>query len=279
MANNAATIGTGTFNKGKNAGTATCVECGQRRQKANIDPSTGLCPDCYEQAGLENEHQDAMHEGQPDPKCKMCQDSNDEAAPQATATTEEGNTEMTTDTMTTEAPTTDSVIEEATAIAAAADAAPVSRPRRNTKSNRMAIAAGEVPAPQAEPAAAPAPQAEPVKRVKAEQTLGEGYRDIVRTRPATVPLTCGMCQEPIEVGEIRERIVKEKAAATAFNRPLVKGANDYHTRCVTGEQKYPANPAAKMTWPEGWPTDDTGTEPATAAAPVADTDSEAEAGE
>lgn len=57
------THGAGTFNRGSNAGTARCRECGELRQRANIDGSTGLCsgtrkdgktPGCYDKAGDNN---------------------------------------------------------------------------------------------------------------------------------------------------------------------------------------------------------------------------------
>lgn len=67
----------GTFTRGKNAGTAICVVCGKRRQKANIAVQTeangdGTCVDCYEAAGIENAHEDGYHANAPDPMCPDC---------------------------------------------------------------------------------------------------------------------------------------------------------------------------------------------------------------
>jgi hypothetical protein len=63
--------GSGTFNRGRNAGTFTCTVCGTRRQLANME-ATNVCTDCYDVAGIENEHQDGYHADQPAADCPMC---------------------------------------------------------------------------------------------------------------------------------------------------------------------------------------------------------------
>jgi len=56
-----------------------CYCCQQRKPVAEWDRDSAgveLCASCYEEAGLENEHQDGYHSDNPDPKCPMCR-SND----------------------------------------------------------------------------------------------------------------------------------------------------------------------------------------------------------
>lgn len=48
----------GKFTRGGNNGTRTCVECGTRRQVANMEGQ--VCIDCYEKAGTENAIADGM---------------------------------------------------------------------------------------------------------------------------------------------------------------------------------------------------------------------------
>ena len=50
----------GKFNRGSNAGTATCGTCGRIRQKANMERVGGMpiCNDCWDMAGDENAVQD-----------------------------------------------------------------------------------------------------------------------------------------------------------------------------------------------------------------------------
>ena len=67
----------GTFTKRGNAGTAKCESCGKTRQKANIatflSATSGVCNECYEEAGYENEHYDGGHaEGSEPVKCPLC---------------------------------------------------------------------------------------------------------------------------------------------------------------------------------------------------------------
>lgn len=63
----------GTFNRGGNNGTAVCAECGRRRQRANM-ANEMCCVDCYEIAGLENEHYDGGHEDAIVTDCPMCKE-------------------------------------------------------------------------------------------------------------------------------------------------------------------------------------------------------------
>ena len=55
---------TGKFNKGRNAGTATCEACGAVHQKANmgtmVTRTTGVCKPCFDKAGDDN----AVSDGQ-----------------------------------------------------------------------------------------------------------------------------------------------------------------------------------------------------------------------
>jgi hypothetical protein len=71
----------GSFDRQSNRGTRICRICGKRRQEANIDFGTGNCNDCNDAAGLENEHQDGYHDGEPgtdgwrlgpNADCSMC---------------------------------------------------------------------------------------------------------------------------------------------------------------------------------------------------------------
>lgn len=48
--------------------------CGRKLDPADKDAmGLDLCPQCFIEAGLENEHQDGLHEGCPDPGCPGCQ--------------------------------------------------------------------------------------------------------------------------------------------------------------------------------------------------------------
>lgn len=52
----------------------TCRVCGKRTH-SSIDGATDiqLCRECYEKAGLENEHSDGHHAGLPNKNCRECQ--------------------------------------------------------------------------------------------------------------------------------------------------------------------------------------------------------------
>ena len=67
---------TGTFDRNQNPGTAVCAECGRRRQMANMEADGTVCIDCWEVAGLVNEHSDrGTHECFPEgihPDCPTC---------------------------------------------------------------------------------------------------------------------------------------------------------------------------------------------------------------
>ena len=71
------TIDAGKFTKGRNNGTRVCAECGTRRQVANM-ANEMCCVDCYEIAGLENEHLDGGHEDSIVVDCPMCKQDAEE---------------------------------------------------------------------------------------------------------------------------------------------------------------------------------------------------------
>lgn len=49
------------------------MKCGRKLDPANKDAmGVDLCPTCYDEAGLENEHSDGYHEEEPDPDCPDC---------------------------------------------------------------------------------------------------------------------------------------------------------------------------------------------------------------
>jgi hypothetical protein len=57
------------------ARTYMCKSCGIEKPIYQWDPDShgvDLCADCYTEAGLENEHQDGMHDDNRDPHCPMC---------------------------------------------------------------------------------------------------------------------------------------------------------------------------------------------------------------
>jgi len=57
-----------------------CGECGVRFQSHRSPDGASrfrekesiLCADCWDQAGIFNEHQDGTHKDSPDPKCNAC---------------------------------------------------------------------------------------------------------------------------------------------------------------------------------------------------------------
>lgn len=57
------------FRRGLN-NVISCRSCGKRTTN-DAGEGTGLCKDCYVEAGLENEHQDGMHE-EPVMTCPLC---------------------------------------------------------------------------------------------------------------------------------------------------------------------------------------------------------------
>ena len=64
------TVKVDKFNRG--SGCYTCAMCGkQTRETGGCESNCRLCLSCFEQAGLENEHQDGHH-GDPNPDCPMC---------------------------------------------------------------------------------------------------------------------------------------------------------------------------------------------------------------
>lgn len=67
------------FAKGTNRGTKVCEFCGKRTWESRIDWSTGLCEQCYEDAGYENAHSDGHHDNEPDMNCPVCREERDTA--------------------------------------------------------------------------------------------------------------------------------------------------------------------------------------------------------
>lgn len=64
---------------------AKCRNCGRRYQSHLSDAAVevggiGVCPDCWERAGWENEHSDRDHRTKPDPDCPICQEAKAKAA-------------------------------------------------------------------------------------------------------------------------------------------------------------------------------------------------------
>lgn len=58
------------FSRANNAGTAVCYICGKATWKGYADQQCDLCKGCFDDAGLENEHNDGAHTF--DAKCPMC---------------------------------------------------------------------------------------------------------------------------------------------------------------------------------------------------------------
>lgn len=57
---------------GVESGVYTCKCCGKRtRETGECESGVGLCVTCYNEAGLENEHQDGYHDV-PNANCPMC---------------------------------------------------------------------------------------------------------------------------------------------------------------------------------------------------------------
>lgn len=71
------------FAKGRNPGTMKCYSCGKVTWRAYIetivDATSGICRDCYEEAGYENAHSDGHHDAQPDYNCPVCREERDTA--------------------------------------------------------------------------------------------------------------------------------------------------------------------------------------------------------
>lgn len=49
-----------------------CRGCDQRFRAIDLDMSTRMCEECFDAAGLENEHNDGHHDDNPDPGCPWC---------------------------------------------------------------------------------------------------------------------------------------------------------------------------------------------------------------
>lgn len=50
------------------------MACGRKLDPGNKDAmGVDLCPTCYDEAGLENEHADGYHDDEPAPGCPECQ--------------------------------------------------------------------------------------------------------------------------------------------------------------------------------------------------------------
>lgn len=47
--------------------------CGRKLDPGSKDAmGVDLCPPCYDEAGMENEHADGLHDGDPSPDCPAC---------------------------------------------------------------------------------------------------------------------------------------------------------------------------------------------------------------
>ena len=69
-----------TFNQPRD-----CMNCGRKfADSTSRDSNQSLCPNCYDIAGIENEHQDGEHEGRIVGECPMCQDDLADATVTAT---------------------------------------------------------------------------------------------------------------------------------------------------------------------------------------------------
>lgn len=52
-----------------------CSDCGRKfADSTRRDSNESLCPDCFERAGLYNEHSDGMHDGAANEQCPECQE-------------------------------------------------------------------------------------------------------------------------------------------------------------------------------------------------------------
>jgi len=65
------------FQHGQGAGVESgiyeCSDCGKStRETGGCESGVGLCLDCYDAAGLENEHSDGYHDDKPHPDCPEC---------------------------------------------------------------------------------------------------------------------------------------------------------------------------------------------------------------
>lgn len=62
---------------------AKCRMCGKLTHSNVQGAGLDLCNKCFEQAGLENEHADGMHDAQPDPDCEWCDEERAEGLKEA----------------------------------------------------------------------------------------------------------------------------------------------------------------------------------------------------
>jgi hypothetical protein len=68
-------------NSNARTGFFTCISCGKRtRHTGEQALGSELCPICWDDAGIENEHSDGFHDEQPDPNCPLCSAAAQEAA-------------------------------------------------------------------------------------------------------------------------------------------------------------------------------------------------------
>lgn len=51
-----------------------CQGCGKLTRE-DVGGGTQLCKRCYDEAGLENEHQDGYHDKEPNKDCPMCKEA------------------------------------------------------------------------------------------------------------------------------------------------------------------------------------------------------------
>jgi len=57
----------------RGSGVYECRCCGKRtRETGSGESGSGLCADCFNDAGLENEHSDGHHDDEPKPGCPQC---------------------------------------------------------------------------------------------------------------------------------------------------------------------------------------------------------------
>lgn len=57
------------------SGCYVCECCGKRtRETGSCESNVGLCLTCYDEAGLENEHEDGHHDAEPHADCPYCKE-------------------------------------------------------------------------------------------------------------------------------------------------------------------------------------------------------------
>lgn len=60
----------------KGSGVYVCLGCGKRtRETGSSESNVELCIDCYDDAGMENEHDDGHHDDNPHSDCRWCREA------------------------------------------------------------------------------------------------------------------------------------------------------------------------------------------------------------